>query len=71
IVSAHDGYPPVFLNVIEGTVHEIKVARMLDFDEGSIIAVGRGYMDYKLLANWTRESESMQSLERSAGRDER
>jgi len=56
MVLDHDGYLPVFLNVTEGNVHEINVARMLDFDEGSIIAIDRGYTDYKLFADWTRKN---------------
>lgn len=54
MVLDHDGYLPVFLNVTEGNVHEINVARMLEFDKGSIIAIDKGYTDYKLFANWTK-----------------
>jgi len=51
----HDGYLPVFAHVSEGTMADIKVAQTLDFPKGSIVALDRGYTDYKLYARWTRE----------------
>jgi IS4 transposase len=51
----HDGYLPVFVLVTEGKVGDVKVAQRLDFPKGSIVAMDRGYTDYKLYARWTRE----------------
>ena len=33
----------------------MEVAQRLDFPKGSIVALDRGYTDYKLYARWTRE----------------
>ena len=47
----HDGYLPSFAVVTEGKTGEIKVARTLRFDPGTILAIDRGYNDYE----WFRE----------------
>jgi len=47
----HDGYLPSFAVVTEGKTSEIKVARTLRFDPGTILAIDRGYIDYA----WFRE----------------
>jgi hypothetical protein len=47
----HDGYLPSFAVVTEGKTSEIKVARALRFDPGTILAIDRGYIDYE----WFRE----------------
>jgi IS4 transposase len=47
----HDGYLPSFAVVTEGKTSEIKVARTLHFDPGTILAIDRGYVDYE----WFRE----------------
>lgn len=49
----HDGYLPTYALITEGKIHEVKVARQLTFPPGSIVAVDRGYNDYKLFAQWT------------------
>jgi hypothetical protein len=41
----HDGYLPSFGVVTEGKTSEIKVARTLRFDRGTILAIDRGYVD--------------------------
>lgn len=51
----HDGYLPVFGLVTEGKVADVKVAQTLDFPRGSIVALDRGYTDYKLYSRWTQE----------------
>ena len=51
----HDGYLPVFAHITEGKVHEIKVAQMMTFPPGSIVAIDRGYIDYDLFWKWTGE----------------
>jgi hypothetical protein len=47
----HDGYLPSFAVVTEGKTSEIKVARTLRFEPGTILAIDRGYIDY----DWFRE----------------
>ncbi len=51
----HDGYLPVFGHVTDGKVGDVKVAQRLDFPKGSIVALDRGYIDYRLFSRWTRE----------------
>jgi hypothetical protein len=51
----HDGYLPVFGHVTDGRVGDVKVAQTLDFPKGSIVALDRGYLDYRLFTRWTRE----------------
>jgi hypothetical protein len=45
----HDGCLPCFASITEGRIHEIRVARTLDWPPGSIVAMDRGYVDYALL----------------------
>lgn len=51
----HDGYLPVFGHVTNGKAGDVKVAQRLDFPKGSIVALDRGYTDYRLFTRWTRE----------------
>jgi hypothetical protein len=50
----HDGYLPVFAHLSEGNVHEMVVARSLNFAKGTVVVMDRGYIDYKLFARWTQ-----------------
>ncbi len=51
----HDGYLPCFAVVTEGKTSELKVARSLHFEPGTILAIDRGYIDYDWFAKLTRE----------------
>ena len=51
----HDGYLPSFGVVTEGKVSEIKVARTLRFEPGTILAIDRGYIDYEWFRELTRQ----------------
>jgi hypothetical protein len=51
----HDGYLPSFAVVTEGKKSELKVARTLPFEPGTILAIDRGYIDYEWFAKLTRE----------------
>jgi len=42
----HDGYLPAFVQITEGRVHEVNVARTLALPGGSIVVFDRGYTDY-------------------------
>ena len=50
----HDGYLPSFAVVTEGRTSEIKVARTLRFDPGTILAIDRGYIDYEWFRDLTQ-----------------
>src|SRR3989475_10945769 len=51
----HDGYLPSFGVVTEGRTSEIKVARTLRFDSGTILPIDRGYVDYEWFRELTQE----------------
>lgn len=42
----HAGHLPVFCRITEGRVHEIQVARTLEFAPGTIVVFDRAYVDY-------------------------
>jgi hypothetical protein len=42
----HDGYLPSVVVITEGRRHDVRVARLLRFDAGTILIVDRGYVDY-------------------------
>jgi hypothetical protein len=46
MVLDHAGHLPAFCTITEGAVHEIQVARTLEFAPGTIVAFDRGYVDY-------------------------
>jgi hypothetical protein len=50
----HDGYLPSFACITEGKKHDVHIARLLSLPPGSIVAMDRGYNDYKLFGMWTR-----------------
>jgi len=51
----HDGYLPVFAHVTEGRVHEVNIAKGLQFPAGSIVVMDRGYVDYEMFSLWASE----------------
>ncbi len=51
----HDGYLPSFAVVTEGKTSEIKVARSLRFDPGTILAIDRGYNDFEWFVELTQD----------------
>jgi hypothetical protein len=51
----HDGYLPSFAVLTEGKTHEIRVARELRFDPGTIVVVDRGYTDYTWFETLTQQ----------------
>jgi Domain of unknown function (DUF4372)/Transposase DDE domain len=50
----HDGYLPVYAHLTEGNVHEMVVAKSLNFPKGSVVVMDRGYIDYRQFARWTK-----------------
>ena len=51
----HQGYLPNWALITDGKVHDITVARTLDFEPGTIVVIDRGYVDYDLFDYWTGE----------------
>ncbi len=51
----HDGYLPVFAHITEGRVHEVNIAKALQFPAGSIVVMDRGYVDYEMFSIWAAE----------------
>ena len=51
----HDGYLPSFAVVTDGKHSELKVARGLRLEAGTILAIDRGYNDYEWFADLTRD----------------
>lgn len=49
----HDGYLPTFAYVSDGKKHDVTFARKFPLAPGSIVAMDRGYNDYKLFSLWT------------------
>ena len=49
----HDGYLPTYAYISNGKKHDVTVARKVPLAPGSIVAMDRGYNDYKLFAYWT------------------
>jgi len=50
----HDGYLPVFIHITDGKTHEVNIAKEITLPPESIIAIDRGYIDYSLFYQWTK-----------------
>jgi hypothetical protein len=51
----HDGYLPVFAHVTEGAAADVHIAQQLMLPPGSIVAMDRGYNDYRLFEVWSEQ----------------
>jgi Domain of unknown function (DUF4372)/Transposase DDE domain len=51
----HDGYLPSVVVVTEGTRHDVRVARTLRFDPGTIVVMDRAYVDYAWFGQLTAQ----------------
>jgi len=51
----HDGYLPSVAVVTEGRVHDVKIARTLRLDPGTILVMDRGYVDYAWFGRLTAQ----------------
>jgi hypothetical protein len=51
----HDGYLPTFLLITDGKLHDVRVAQKLHLPVGSVVAMDRGYNDYRLFGRWIDE----------------
>ena len=51
----HDGCLPVFAHVTEAAVADVTIAQQLILPPGSIVAIDRGYIDYRLFEVWSEQ----------------
>jgi hypothetical protein len=49
----HQGYLPCWALVTDAKTHEVRPARTLRFEPGTIVALDRAYIDFSLFARWT------------------
>jgi len=49
----HDGYLPTYAYISNGKKHDVTIARKIALAPDSIVAMDRGYNDYRLYAYWT------------------
>jgi len=52
----HDGYLPSVVVITEGRRHDVRVARTLRFDPGTIVILDRGYVDYAWFGRLTTDA---------------
>lgn len=52
----HDGYLPSFAVITDGKTSDIKVARKMRFDPGSVLIMDRGYIDYGWFVQLTQQA---------------
>jgi hypothetical protein len=52
----HDGYLPSFAVITDGKKSDIKVARKMRFDPGSVLVMDRGYIDYAWFVQLTQQA---------------
>jgi IS4 transposase len=50
----HQGYLPCWAMITDGKTHEVNTARLLELPAGAIVAMDRGYNDYRLFSTWTK-----------------
>jgi hypothetical protein len=51
----HDGYLPSFAVITSGKTSDIKVARQMHFEAGTVLIMDRGYIDYEWFVQLTRQ----------------
>jgi len=49
----HDGYLPTYAYISNGKRHDVTIARKVPLAPGSIVAMDRGYNDYRFFAYWS------------------
>jgi hypothetical protein len=58
LVLEHEGHLPVFAHITDGKVHEVRMARRLNFPPGAIVVMDRAYNDYTLFNDWCERDVS-------------
>ena len=51
----HQGHLPCYAVITEGKQHEIRVARQLHYEPGTLLAIDRGYIDYEWFADLSQQ----------------
>jgi hypothetical protein len=51
----HDGFLPYYAVVTEGKQHEVRIARQLQYEPGTLLVMDRGYTDYGWFADLTQQ----------------
>jgi hypothetical protein len=51
----HEGYLPTFALITNGKKHDVTMARQVPLAPGSIVAIDRGYIDFRLFNAWTQK----------------
>jgi hypothetical protein len=51
----HDGYLPSFAVITNGKTSDVKVARHLRFERGTVVVMDRGYIDYEWFVQLTHQ----------------
>lgn len=55
VLLSHHDYLPSFVSITEARKADIKIARMLNINPGSIIAMDKAYNDYALFSKWNNK----------------
>lgn len=55
LVLDHEGYLPAVVVVTEGRCNDVRIARKLRFEPGTIVVMDRGYLDYGWYADLTAQ----------------
>lgn len=55
VLLDHDDYMPVFVHISEAKPHDLKAAKLLNLNPGSIVAMDRAYNDFQLFSDWTKQ----------------
>jgi hypothetical protein len=55
LVLDHEGYLPCFAVITDGKSHDVTVGRTLRFERGTIVAMDKGYVDFKWWKQMTRD----------------
>lgn len=55
VLLDHDHYMPSFVRISPAQEHEVKTARLLNLNPGSIVAMDKAFNDYGLFASWTEK----------------
>ena len=53
VLLDHDDYMPAYVLITPARQHDMKTARLLHLNPGSIVAIDRAYIDYNQFAKWT------------------
>jgi len=55
VLLDHDHYMPAFVLISTAKQHDVRAARILKLNPGSIVAMDKAYNDYILFARWTSQ----------------